>query len=100
MAARDACRWACADDACAELVPPAERCISGGDVMTAFFSVLFGGLNFAQALPGLAALAQRRTLRSLDLTQPFVCSTECLRALQEIYCEYLNEAVAAGECTR
>ena len=41
--------------ACAELVPPAERCISGGDVMTAFFSVLFGGLNFAQALPGLAA---------------------------------------------
>ena len=69
MAARDACRWACADDACAELVPPAERCISGGDVMTAFFSVLFGGLNFAQALPGLAALADARKAarRMLDV---------------------------------
>jgi ATP-binding cassette subfamily B (MDR/TAP) protein 1 len=45
---------------CTNILEPADRCISGGDVMTAFFSVLFGGLNLAQALPGLSALATGR----------------------------------------
>ncbi|KAJ8598401.1 hypothetical protein CTAYLR_003017 [Chrysophaeum taylorii] len=40
---------------------PAESCVTGGDVMTAFLCVLFGGLSLLQALPGLAAFDAARS---------------------------------------
>ena len=40
-----------------ELVEPDSSCITGGDVMICFFSVLFGGLNLGQAVPGFTAIA-------------------------------------------
>jgi len=41
--------------------PDGGRCETGGDIMTAFLSVLFGFLGLLQALPSLATLAAART---------------------------------------
>ena len=43
------------------VVPDSSKCITGGNVMITFFSVIFGGLNLGQAVPGLSALASART---------------------------------------
>ena len=48
-------------DASGDLREPNNKCISGGDVMTAFLCVLFGGLALLQALPGIAAYQLARS---------------------------------------
>lgn len=41
--------------------PDATQCLTGGNVMTAFLSVLFGFMGLLQMLPGITALAAART---------------------------------------
>ena len=53
MKAHDECNYRVTEDG--SLREPHEKCVSGGDVMTAFLCVLFGGLALLQALPGIAA---------------------------------------------
>ncbi|KAJ1456855.1 P-loop containing nucleoside triphosphate hydrolase protein [Pelagophyceae sp. CCMP2097] len=49
--------------------PDREKCVTGGEIMTSFLCVLFGGLALLQALPGLAAfqLAQREGRRVFEV---------------------------------
>ena len=52
-----------------EIHYPEEGCISGGDVMICFFSVLFGGLNALQATPAIGYINQmRRSLHQIEAT--------------------------------
>ena len=59
MKRRDYCNYR--RDASGDLREPNNKCISGGDVMTAFLCVLFGGLALLQALPGIAAYQLARS---------------------------------------
>ena len=43
-------------DSNGDLVEPDSSCTTGGDVMICFFCILFGGLNLAQAMPGIIAV--------------------------------------------
>ena len=43
-----------------EMHVPEDSCILGGNVMIAFFCVLFGGLNLAQAVPALTSIMSAR----------------------------------------
>ena len=58
MEARTSCTYYL--DANNEVHYPEEGCISGGDVMICFFSVLFGGLNILQASPAVGYVNQMR----------------------------------------
>mmetsp|Transcript_107740 Transcript_107740/g.186982 ORF Transcript_107740/g.186982 Transcript_107740/m.186982 type:complete len:1153 (-) Transcript_107740:217-3675(-) len=49
------CRWGVNTE------PDPMKCYTGGNIMTAFLSVLFGFLGLLQALPGLTALAAARS---------------------------------------
>ena len=53
MADRDECNYRVMEDG--DVREPANDCVTGGDIMTAFLCVLFGGLALLQALPGIAA---------------------------------------------
>ena len=59
MDAHDYCKYQEDAEGSVEM-PDSNRCVSGGDVMIAFFCVLFGGLNLGQAGPGLSAVAQAK----------------------------------------
>ena len=58
MDARAECRYSLATnaDGTTTLVVPKNTCITGGNVMICFFSVLFGGLNLGQGLPAISAV--------------------------------------------
>ena len=67
MEARTSCTYYL--DANNEVHYPEEGCISGGDVMICFFSVLFGGLNILQASPAVGYVSQmRRSLFKIEST--------------------------------
>ena len=67
MEARTSCTYYL--DANNEAHYPEEGCISGGDVMICFFSVLFGGLNILQASPAVGYVNQmRRSLFKIEST--------------------------------
>ena len=53
MKAHEYCNYRTASNG--DLRTPSKKCISGGDVMTSFLCILFGGLALLQALPGIAA---------------------------------------------
>ena len=59
MDARTECRYYLNPDNSVHV--PANTCITGGNIMICFFSVLFGGLNFGQAFPSIAALQLAKT---------------------------------------
>ena len=58
MDARAECRYSMttAADGTMTLQVPKNTCITGGNVMICFFSVLFGGLNLGQGLPAISAV--------------------------------------------
>jgi len=56
---RESCRYR-TNDVNDDINMPDDNCITGGDVMTCFFSILFGGLNLGQAFPAFNALTQAR----------------------------------------
>ena len=67
MEARTSCTYYL--DANEEVHYPEEDCVSGGDVMICFFSVLFGGLNILQASPAIGYVNQmRRSLFKIAAT--------------------------------
>jgi ATP-binding cassette, subfamily B (MDR/TAP), member 1 len=41
--------------------PDSSVCVTGGNVMIAFFCILFGGLNLAQAVPAVTAIISAKT---------------------------------------
>ena len=41
--------------------PDSSVCVTGGNVMIAFFCILFGGLNLAQAVPAMTAIISAKT---------------------------------------
>eukprot|EP00629_Pelagomonadales_sp_RCC1024_P015238 CAMPEP_0119278758 /NCGR_PEP_ID=MMETSP1329-20130426/19654_1 /TAXON_ID=114041 /ORGANISM="Genus nov. species nov., Strain RCC1024" /LENGTH=353 /DNA_ID=CAMNT_0007279285 /DNA_START=145 /DNA_END=1202 /DNA_ORIENTATION=+ len=59
MARYEECNYR--DDGDGGVREPNNKCVSGGDIMTAFLCVLFGGLALLQAMPGLAAFNLART---------------------------------------
>jgi len=59
MEANEKCRFADADGTAQ--APDADECLTGGNVLTAFLSVLFGFMGLLQMLPGVTALAAART---------------------------------------
>jgi len=59
MEDNEKCRFATAEGE--PQFPDATQCLTGGNVMTAFLSVLFGFMGLLQMLPGITALAAART---------------------------------------
>merc|ERR1719261_986939 len=59
MAKHDECNYRVMPDG--DVREPANKCTTGGNVMTAFLCVLFGGLALLQALPGIAAFTLARS---------------------------------------
>ena len=69
MAKHDECNYRVMPDG--DVREPANKCTTGGNVMTAFLCVLFGGLDLLQALPGIAAFTlatteARRVFKVID----------------------------------
>ncbi|KAJ1394574.1 ABC transporter type 1, transmembrane domain-containing protein, partial [Ochromonadaceae sp. CCMP2298] len=58
MSSREECNWYLNPDN--TLHEPASSCLSGGDVMTCFFAILFGGLQLGQAFPAISAITSAK----------------------------------------
>merc|ERR1719428_196528 len=55
MEANEACRYISNSGSLQN--PDPDSCVTGGQIMTAFLSILFGFMGLLQAIPGLAAVA-------------------------------------------